>query len=87
MGEKNRGSPSVATKYLIEMRIDEGLVGWTADFMAGGKARMRIDGDEMDIATGLPQWSAVSQILIVIYVNESPLLCGRHHLDKHGEPR
>lgn len=53
-GEKNRGSPSVATKYLIEMRIDEGLVGWTADFMAGGKARMRIDGEEMDIATGLP---------------------------------
>ena len=30
------------------------VVGWTADFMAGGKVRMYIDGEEMDIPTGLP---------------------------------
>ena len=69
--------PSVAEKCLLrkmrKMRIDEDLVGWTPSFMRERRVKMVIDGheeEEIGVTTGLPQGSAVSPILFVIYISE-----------------
>ena len=69
--------PSLSEKSLREevrnVGVDENLVGWKFSFMRERRIQMVIDGheeEEMEVTTGLPQGSAVSPILFIIYIRE-----------------
>lgn len=52
----------------MRMRIDERLVKWTDSFMRDRKVIMSVDGEPMEVTTGLPQGSPTSPVLFAIYV-------------------
>lgn len=67
---------SVAEKYLLRKMRNMGngqeLVEWRSSFMRGCRVQMVYEGHEerMKVTIGLPQGSAVSFILFVIYIGE-----------------
>jgi len=68
--------PHVAKRNLIKRMEDMGfeanLLRWLESFMEDRKVIMSMDrkeGDNMDVATGVPQGSPVSPVLFVIYLS------------------
>lgn len=59
-------------KRIIELGIDGDLVAWTRSFLTNRKIQIVIDGHknkEREIETGIPQGSAASPILFLIYIS------------------